>query len=67
MSGIADGLPVRSVDLAPQVGGSHEALAWGALGRLPADPRIAIRKIGGTGAGRAEFRRAGRWLDAGRT
>lgn len=52
MSGIADGVPVRPVDLDPAGGsGSHEALTWGALDRLPADPRIAICKIGGTGAG----------------
>jgi hypothetical protein len=42
MSGIADGVPVRPVDLARQGGGSHEPRTWGARDSLAADPRIAI-------------------------
>lgn len=41
----------RPIGLALQGGGSHGALAWGAIDRLMEEPRIRIVEISGTSAG----------------
>lgn len=44
-------MPVCSVDLALQGGGSHGAFTWGVLDRLLEDPQIQIGGLSGTSAG----------------
>ena len=44
-------MPVCSVDLALQGGGSHGAFTWGVLDRLLEDPDIKIGGLSGTSAG----------------
>ncbi|MEZ5670319.1 MAG: patatin-like phospholipase family protein [Alphaproteobacteria bacterium] len=44
-------MPVKTINLALQGGGSHGAFTWGALDRLLEDERIEIEAISGTSAG----------------
>lgn len=41
----------KNINLALQGGGSHGALTWGVLDRLPKDDRLEIAEISGASAG----------------
>ncbi len=44
-------MPLKTIDLALQGGGSHGALTWGVLDRLLEDDRLKIHALSGTSAG----------------
>src|SRR5271165_4564779 len=44
-------VPVKTINLALQGGGSHGAFTWGVLDRLLEDERIALEGLSGTSAG----------------
>jgi len=48
---VASTVPMRTLNLALQGGGSHGAFTWGVLDALLADERIALEGLSGTSAG----------------